>query len=578
MKRLFRYLKTYQWYFIPAIGAMFLAIALDMFNPRIQKTIVDEVIIAGKPHFFKTLLLGLLGITLGRVILGYCKEYLFDYGGQKVAADLRRDLFDHIQSLSFSFFDSANTGELMARLKEDVDNIWRTIAFGAMLFTEQLIYFLVASSLMFILNWKLALVCLTMMPFIAWLAFQLENQIGNIYDKISDQAVRMNTTAQENIAGIRLVKAFGREKHEIQKFLAQNEQNYQLNIEQARILGKYYPGIELLTNVSVVLTTAVGGWLVMRDEISIGMLVAFSNYIFMLIWPMRMLGWLTNMLAQCRASLKKLEDLFQEVPAVQEPAQPIIPHKITGHLVFENAGFEYNGAPILKNIQLDVKPGQTIAIMGMTGSGKSSLINLIGRFYDCTEGNIYIDGINIKDWPLELLRRQIAVVMQDTFLFSDTIAENIKLGNPEATAAQISQAATAAKVDEFLDELPDGLETVIGERGIGLSGGQKQRISIARALIKNCPILILDDATSNLDMETEYQIQKALEEYPGVTKLIIAHRISAVKNATEIIVMDDGQIMERGTHQQLLALKQRYYETYREQFRDILDMQNEEAG
>ncbi len=578
MKRLFRYLKTYQWYFIPAIGAMFLAIALDMFNPRIQKTIVDEVIIAGKPHFFKTLLLGLLGITLGRVILGYCKEYLFDYGGQKVAADLRRDLFDHIQSLSFSFFDSANTGELMARLKEDVDNIWRTIAFGAMLFTEQLIYFLVASSLMFILNWKLALVCLTMMPFIAWLAFRLENQIGNIYDKISDQAVRMNTTAQENIAGIRLVKAFGREKHEIQKFLAQNEQNYQLNIEQARILGKYYPGIELLTNVSVVLTTAVGGWLVMRDEISIGMLVAFSNYIFMLIWPMRMLGWLTNMLAQCRASLKKLEDLFQEVPAVQEPAQPIIPHKITGHLVFENAGFEYNGAPILKNIQLDVKPGQTIAIMGMTGSGKSSLINLIGRFYDCTEGNIYIDGINIKDWPLELLRRQIAVVMQDTFLFSDTIAENIKLGNPEATAAQISQAATAAKVDEFLDELPDGLETVIGERGIGLSGGQKQRISIARALIKNCPILILDDATSNLDMETEYQIQKALEEYPGVTKLIIAHRISAVKNATEIIVMDDGQIMERGTHQQLLALKQRYYETYREQFRDILDMQNEEAG
>jgi ATP-binding cassette subfamily B multidrug efflux pump len=578
MKRLFRYLKTYQWYFIPAIGAMFLAIALDMFNPRIQKTIVDEVIIAGKPHFFKTLLLGLLAITLGRVILGYCKEYLFDYGGQKVAADLRRDLFDHIQSLSFSFFDSANTGELMARLKEDVDNIWRTIAFGAMLFTEQLIYFLVASSLMFILNWKLALVCLTMMPFIAWLAFRLENQIGNIYDKISDQAVRMNTTAQENIAGIRLVKAFGREKHEIQKFLAQNEQNYQLNIEQARILGKYYPGIELLTNVSVVLTTAVGGWLVMRDEISIGMLVAFSNYIFMLIWPMRMLGWLTNMLAQCRASLKKLEDLFQEVPAVQEPAQPIIPHKITGHLVFENAGFEYNGAPILKNIQLDVKPGQTIAIMGMTGSGKSSLINLIGRFYDCTEGNIYIDGINIKDWPLELLRRQIAVVMQDTFLFSDTIAENIKLGNPEATAAQISQAATAAKVDEFLDELPDGLETVIGERGIGLSGGQKQRISIARALIKNCPILILDDATSNLDMETEYQIQKALEEYPGVTKLIIAHRISAVKNATEIIVMDDGQIMERGTHQQLLALKQRYYETYREQFRDILDMQNEEAG
>lgn len=578
MKRLFRYLKTYQWYFIPAIGAMFLSITLDMFNPRIQKIIVDEVIIARKLPLFKTLLLGLLGITLGRVVLGYCKEYLFDFGSQKVVADLRRDLFEHLQSLSFSFFDGINTGELMARLKEDVDNVWRTIAFGAMLFTEQLIYFLVASTVMFILNWKLAVTCLTMMPFIAWIAFRLESQVGNIYDKISDQAVRMNTTAQENIAGIRLVKAFGRERHEIQKFLAQNEQNYQLNIEQAKIWGKYYPGIEFLTNVSIVLTTAAGGWLVMRDEISIGTLVAFSNYIFMLIWPMRMLGWLTNMLAQCRSSLKKLENLFQEVPAVQDPAQPIIPRKITGHVVFENAGFTYNGNPILKDIHLDAKPGQTIAIMGMTGSGKSSLVNLVGRFYDCTGGNIYIDGINIKDWPLQLLRKQIAVVMQDTFLFSDTIAENIKFGNPEATPAEVAQAAAAARVDEFLGELPEGLETVIGERGIGLSGGQKQRISIARALIKNCPILILDDATSNLDMETEYQIQKALGGYPGITKLVIAHRISAVKDADEIIVMDGGEIVERGTHQQLLALKQRYYETYREQFRDLLDQQNEEAG
>jgi ATP-binding cassette subfamily B protein len=557
---------------------MFLAITLDMFNPRIQKIIVDEVIIAGKLPLFKSLLLGLLGITLGRVVLGYCKEYLFDFGSQKAVADLRRDLFDHLQSLSFSFFDGINTGELMARLKEDVDNIWRTIAFGAMLFTEQLIYFLVASTLMFVLNWKLAVACLTMMPFIAWIAFRLESQIGNIYDKISDQAVRMNTTAQENIAGIRLVKAFGREKHEIQKFLAQNEQNYQLNIEQAKIWGKYYPGIELLTNASIVLTTAAGGWLVMRNEISIGTLVAFSNYIFMLIWPMRLLGWLTNMLAQCRSSLKKLENLFQEAPAVQEPVQPIIPRKITGHVVFENAGFAFDGTPILRDIRLDAKPGQTIAIMGMTGSGKSSLINLVGRFYDCTGGNIYIDGVNIKDWPLQLLRKHIAVVMQDTFLFSDTIAENIKFGNPKATPAEVSQAAAAARVDEFLGELPDGLETVIGERGIGLSGGQKQRISIARALVKNCPILILDDATSNLDMETEYQIQKALEGYPGITKLVIAHRISAVKDADEIIVMDGGEIVERGTHRQLLALKQRYYETYREQFRDLLDQQNEEAG
>lgn len=553
---------------------MLLAIGLDMLNPRLQQIIVDEVIVAGKRQLLEVSLLGILGITLGRVFLGYAKEYLFDFGSQKVVVDLRRDLFNHLQSLSFSFFDDINTGELMARLKEDVDNVWRTIAYGIMLFTEQLIYFIVASTLMFILNWKLAAVCLAMMPFIAWLAFRLERQMDEVYDKISDQAVIMNTTAQENIAGARLVKAFGREKYEIQKFLAQNEQNYQLNIEQSQIWGRYFPKIELLTNLSIVLTTTAGGWLIMQNEISIGTLVAFSNYIFMLIWPMRMLGWLTNMLSQCRASLKKLEDLFREIPEVKTPPQPIIPHQINGQIRFENVGFEYHGITILKNINLEIQPGQTLAIMGMTGSGKSSLIHLISRFYDCTTGNIYLDDINIKELPLDLLRNQIVAVMQDTFLFSDTIAANIKFGNPEATDAQVAAAAAAAKVFEFSGGLPDGLETVIGERGIGLSGGQKQRIAIARALLKNGPVLILDDATSNLDMETEYQIQKALAAYTGFTKFIIAHRISAVKNAAEIIMMAGGEIVERGTHQQLLTLKQHYYEIYREQFRDLLDFQN----
>jgi len=578
MKRLFHYLKKYHWPFYLALGAMFLAVGLDMFNPRLQKTIVDEVIGAGKLHLLEVLLLGLLGITLGRAFLGYVKEYLFDFGSQKVVIDLRRDLFNHLQSLSFTFFDDVNTGELMARLKEDVDNIWRTIAYGIMMFAEQLIYFIVASTLMFILNWKLAAVCLAVMPFIAWLAFRLERKMDAVYDKISDQAVVMNTTAQENIAGARLVKAFGREKYEIQKFLAQNRQNYQLNIEQSQIWGRYFPKIELLTNFSIVLTTAAGGWLVMQKEISIGTLVAFSNYIFMLIWPMRLLGWLTNMLSQCRASLKKLEDLFQESPEVKEPLQPVIPQQISGHIRFENVGFESHGITILKNINLEVKPGQTLAIMGMTGSGKSSLIHLIGRFYDCTTGNIYLDGINIRELPLDLLRNQIVVVMQDTFLFSDTIAANIKFGNPEATDAQVAAATAAAKILEFSGGLPESLETVIGERGIGLSGGQKQRISIARALLKNGPVLILDDATSNLDTETEYQIQKALGSYTGFAKFVIAHRISAVKDAAEIIILADGEIMERGTHQQLLALKQHYYEIYREQFRDLLDFQNGEAG
>ena len=237
-----------------------------------------------------------------------------------------------------------------------------------------------------------------------------------------------------------------------------------------------------------------------------------------------------------------------------------------------------HGNIILKGINLEVKPGKTLAIMGMTGSGKSTLINLLGRFYDCTAGDIFLDGTNIKDLPLALLRKQMAVVMQDTFLFSETVVENIRFGNPNATENQLLQATAIAKIDDFIAELPDGIATVIGERGIGLSGGQKQRIAIARALIKNSPILILDDATSHLDMETEYQIQKALEDYTGITKFIIAHRISAVKNANEIIVLENGEIVERGTHRQLLTLRQRYYETYQEQFQGLLNLQNEEAG
>jgi ATP-binding cassette subfamily B multidrug efflux pump len=578
LKRLLKYLKRYRWYFCIAILAMLIGIALDMYNPYLLKLIVDRIIVGKQLELLAKVLLALAGIAISRAILGYIKEFLFDCGGQRVVTDLRQDLFNHLQTLSFSYFDGVNTGELMSRLKEDIDNIMRTVVFGFMLFTEQCIYFLVASVLLFMLNWKLAFLALAVMPVIAFLALRLESQIGAVYDKISDQAVLINTTAQENLAGVRLVKAFGREKYEIQKFLEQNQKNYNLNMEQAKVWGRQYPRIEFLTNLAIVLVTTGGGYLVIRDQISIGTLVAFTNYLFMLIWPMRMLGWLTNMLAQSLASLKKIEALFQEKAMIKDPPSPVIPKEFKGHVVFENVAFEYNGVTILKNINLDVKGGATLAIMGLTGSGKSSIINLIGRYYDCNSGNIYLDGVNIKDWPLKQLREQIAIVMQETFLFSDTILENIQFGASNATRTEIMAAAKDARVDEFVSELPDGYQTVVGERGIGLSGGEKQRVALARALVKKGSILILDDATSNLDMETEYQIQKALEQRTGKTKFIVAHRISAVKNADEIIIIENGEIVERGTHRQLLALRKRYYETYREQFQGLLELKAEEVN
>jgi ATP-binding cassette subfamily B multidrug efflux pump len=563
MKRLWPYLKQVKWYYLCAITAMFVGIGLDMFNPRLLRSIIDKVITNGQTELFPVLLASLAGITIGRAILGYVKEYLFDYGSQKIVANLRLDLFDHLQSLSFSYFDGVNTGELMSRLKEDIDNIWHTLAFGIMLFMEQAVYFLTASLLLFSLNWKLALVALALMPLIGTIALKLEAAIGSVFERLSDQGVVINTTAQENLAGVRLVKAFCREKYEITKFLNQNRENYRLKLEQATVWSKYHPRIEFLTNLSVGLVTTVGGLLVIRTEISVGTLVAFNNYIMMLVWPMRMIGWLTNMLAQSRASLHKIENLFRETPAIHDPATPLLPERFAGEIRFEKVGFGYqDDTPVLEAIDLHVRPGATVALMGMTGSGKSSLANLITRYYDCTAGRIMLDGVDVRDWPLDTLRQQIAVVMQDTFLFSDTIAENIKLGAADAGPEQIGGAAGQAAIADFIGQLPESYQTVIGERGIGLSGGQKQRIALARALLKPAKILILDDATSNLDLETEWQIQQTLETRRDLTKVIIAHRISAVKNAAEILLLEAGRVVERGTHQELLAKKQRYYEIY----------------
>jgi ATP-binding cassette subfamily B multidrug efflux pump len=562
MRRLLPYLKQTKWYYFCGTMAMLIGVGLDMFNPRLLRTIIDEVISKGKTTLLPALLGALAGITVSRAILGYLKEYLFDFGSQKIVARLRLALFDHLQSLSFSFFDGVNTGELMSRLKEDIDNIWHTLAFGIMLFMEQAVYFVTASILLFGLNWKLALIALGLMPVIGVIAFKLETVIGSVFERLSDQGVVINTTAQENLAGIRLVKAFCREKYEIEKFLKQNQANYRLKLEQAAVWSKYHPRIEFLTNLSVVLVTTVGGFFAIREEISIGTLVAFSNYVMMLIWPMRMIGWLTNILAQCRASLQKIENIFQETPAISDPIAPRLPEQINGEIRFEKVSFSYHDTQVLHEIDLHVKPGATVAIMGMTGSGKSSLANLITRYYDCTAGRILLDGIDTRDWPLEALRQQIAMVMQETFLFSDTIAENIKFGTVDAGPEQIRAAAGCAAIAEFIAELPEGYRTIIGERGIGLSGGQKQRIALARALLKPAKILILDDATSNLDLETEWQIQKTLETLRGVTKVIIAHRISAVKNADEILLLENGTVVERGTHRELLAKKQRYYRIY----------------
>lgn len=578
MKVLWEYMKKYVGIYLIGVAAMLGGVIFDMFNPEQIRRIIDEVIIGGNMAPFRGIVLTLVAITVSRAIFGYTKEYMFDMASSGIIIQVRKRLFDHIQKQSFSFFDRNNTGELMSRIKEDTENVMHAICFGIMLFMEQSIYFVIAVGVLFYLNWKLALVSIAIMPVIAFIALRLEKKIGETYDKISDQRAVLNTTAQENLAGVRLVKAFGRERHEIQKFLDQNKESYRLNVEQASVWSRYQPMIEFFSNIVIVLVTSAGGYLVIGKEMSIGTMVAYCNYIYMLIWPMRLLGWLINVLAQCMASLKKIDSLFMEQPEIKSPENAVKPEKLEGHVVFEKVSLELNGTSILKDITLEAKPGSTIAIMGATGSGKSSVINLIGRYYDCTSGRVLVDGTDVRDMDLQALRRGVSVVMQDTFLFSDTIEENIRFGYGEATTEELIQAAKDSHVHDFIMKTSKGYETVIGERGIGLSGGQKQRISIARSLVRNSGILVLDDSTSALDMETEHEIQQALEQRQGMTKFIIAHRVSAVKNADEIIILENGSILERGTHQELLELKGRYYETYVSQYQGLFADSDEEVG
>lgn len=570
MKKISSYvLRHKKLIFIPSI-ALIIGVGIDMLNPKIIQVIIDDVLTNHNTKLLAPLLWTLLGIAITRAVLGYIRDFLFDNLGQKVNYDLKKDLFSHIQSLPYKYFDNKNTGELMSRMSEDIDNIWRVVGFGLMLTVEQVIYLIIGTYMIFTLNYKLALISLIPMPFIAWLVFSLEKKEGEVYGKISDQGAIVNTTAQENIAGVRLVKAFAREKYEILKFLKLNNEKYELNMEQSRVLAKHYPAIELLSNFSLVMVVCLGGIFVINKEISVGVLVAFVQYVSMLIQPIRMLGWLANMVAQSKASINKINKIFEVQPEIKDSADSINLPKISGDVKFDNVSFKYNNEMVLKNVSFEAKEGQTVAIMGATGSGKSTIINLIGRYYDVTDGKVEVDGVDVKKICLKDLRSNISIVPQDTFLFSSTIEENIKFGREDASKEEIERYCEKACASEFIDGLENGYDSVVGERGIGLSGGQKQRLSIARAMIKQAPILILDDSTSALDMETEFELlQNINDSAERPTTFIIAHRISAVKNADKILYMENGQVVEDGTHQELINKRGKYYDVYCKQLKQF---------
>ncbi|WP_302739304.1 ABC transporter ATP-binding protein [uncultured Clostridium sp.] len=570
MKRILKYVSKYKGTVIIGTMCMLIVIGVDLFLPYLQQIFIDSGLMKGNQNVIVSVLVWIGIITIIKAMLGYGKEFLYDVLSSWVHQDIKNDLFAHIQTLEFEYFDNMNTGELMSRIGEDAENIWQTIGYGMRLFIENIIYFVISTIILFVLNYKLALACFIVMIPIGFIGIKLENKFGETYSKISDQTAEINTIAQEDIAGIKLVKAFSREKYEINKFLKMNKVYYDLNMEQAKIIGDYFPPIEFLTNIALVIMIVLGGFLVMDGEVSIGILVAFNGYIWNLIWPMRMLGELTDLLSRTVSSANKIFAIMDKDPSIKTKENFKDVKNIKGNIKFEGVNFKYDDKLVLKNINLDIKAGSTVAIMGATGAGKSSLINLIGRYYDTCKGSIKIDGIDIKEYNLEFLRKNMAIVPQETFLFSETILNNIKFSNENASFEEIKEASKLACANEFIEGLELGYNTEIGERGIGLSGGQKQRIAIARSLVRKAKILILDDSTSALDMETEHELLKNLSNRKHEsTTFIIAHRISAVKNADLIIYLEDGQIKESGTHDELLKKKGRYYDIYNDQFRDF---------
>jgi ATP-binding cassette subfamily B protein len=571
MKKISKYILKYWFAYLLAILCIVIAVSLDMLSPQVTKRIFDNVIIGGDMDLLPKLLIMILLIGIGRCIFQYLKEFIFDLVSSRISLNIRKDLFNHIQSLSLSFFDKNNTGELMSRVKDDVDKVWGALGFVSMLIIEIIIHTSLVLFFMYTLSPGLAIFPTILLPLMGGLALLMEKKLGKIYEAISEENAQLNTVAQENLAGVRTVKAFAREKHEIKKFLSHNKRYYDLNMKQSKVFIKYYPYFQFVSKLLPLVMVILGGYQVIEGKISLGTLVAFVEYSMNIVWPMEMLGWLSNEFASAIASTKRIKKIYAETPDIMETLQPVVLDEVKGSVQFHNVSFAHGEKNILSDISFDLGAGKTIGIMGATGTGKSSIINLLQRFYDTTEGEVILDGINIKDLTLRQLRKSISLVMQDVFLFSDTISENVKMGKKYlVNQDELVNAASDAQAREFIERMDDQYETVVGERGVGLSGGQKQRISIARALAKKTPILVLDDSTSALDMETEHMIQKALSLLDS-TKIIIAHRISAVRNADEIIILEEGKIVERGTHDILLQTKGYYYKTYMAQYGDLLD-------
>ena len=570
IKRLCGLMAPYKNKLFMCLALQLCVIGSRLVAPYLTKAVINDVIPVGNLSLLLKLSIALIALAGFRAAGNYIRAMTLERVSQNVVYDLRTGLYSHMQELPYPFYDNHRIGEIMSRMTGDIEGIRNLIAGGLVTIVNNLFNFVGALVCLSFMSPKLMPVLLVFCPIIAVVAWKFRSKIRPAFIAAREQNAVLNTRTQENLAGMRVVKAFAREPYEFDKFTADNRELLSCHLKATWIWSDFVPIMELLSSVCTPCVLIVGAIMLYNGSMDLGTLVAVMSYVGMVTNPMRMLSNIVNMLTQAVTSAEKLFYYVDFGSIIKEKPDAVTPKQFNGKVEFDHVNFSYGGEPVLKDISFTAEPGQTIAVMGATGAGKSSLILLLGRYYDITSGSVKIDGIDVRDQQLKPLRRAIGYVPQETFLFSDSLEDNVRFGRPAAEHAKVVRSAEVARATEFIDHMPEGYDTIVGERGIGLSGGQKQRVAIARAVLTDPAILVMDDSTSAVDMETEYEIQQELKSVlNGRTTFIIAHRISSVENADQILVLKNGEICEHGTHKQLLELKGEYYGMVRDQYRDL---------
>lgn len=577
MKWFWGFLRKYRFKLLGGLILTTFISVLAIVNPYVSGMIVDDVIQGGQYDLLWKLVLILLLVTLVRGVLRFFYQVIFEVCSQGVLYDMRDVVYRRLLTEDFAFYSKKKTGDLMSRQTGDMEAIRHFVAYIIYQVYENILLFCFALFMIFTVNVKLALCMLIVLPFTAITTAKQSKEVRPTFQRIRDCFSSLNAFVQENVSGNRVVKAFAKEDFEIEKFNKENDAYMDAQLNSSKVWMKYLPIFEVLAYVLNVVLMLYGGWMVITGEMTIGNLVTVNGYLWMLNAPLRMAGWWVNDTHRFITSVEKIYTTYVEEPLVKMPPAPVSRKHMEGNVEFRHVSYNADDEDIVKDINFAVKKGQTVGILGSTGAGKSTVMNLLCRFVDATSGEVLVDGVNVKDWNLYDLRDNIGMAMQDIFLFSDTIEGNIAYGRPNCTFEEIHEAAVMADANHFIKAMPEGYDTIVGERGVGLSGGQKQRISLARALLKKPSILILDDTTSAVDMETESYIQQQLGKLNGqCTIFVIAYRISSIKDADQILVMDNGRIIEHGTHQELLANNGYYASAFHHQYGELPSQKEQE--